>query len=401
MYPYPFFNFIFWIFLILMLLLRIGTYEFDFPQIRDTKQSGDIFLDGYILRHPHEENGFQIIELEDYKFKTLIYPKYYLGDYIKIKFKAANSTKFAYFPQVVKISTKTNYVITLLAQLREFFILRVKSTMPQPYAGLLLGFVIGYQQDYPAEFSTLLVSTGVVHLVVFSGSNVSFITEKAFPIMYRFNSLLYFVFSSILMLLILILVGFEAPVIRAIIMCFLQNIAKVFGYQGASLVCLFYAFLLMVMVYPPFLFQISFQLSFVASLIVIAVASFTKFIESQFIKSLLENILVILLLYPLISYYFGVFSIKSLFTNLLVVVVIPPILLCGFAYIFFPNLLCKLVLLVLIDYFIFISEFFNQFNRLNFDFAMSFGGLVSIYFGLGLFYLFWQVRIQRNFISYE
>jgi ComEC/Rec2-related protein len=401
MYPYPFFNLVFYILLVLVLILRVGTYDFNFSRTSNKNGNHEIFLGGYILRHPYQEDGFQIIELQDYKFKTLIYPKYYLGDYIKIKFKSATATKFAYFPEVVKISTKTNNVIDFLARLREFLVLRVKSTMPQPYAGLLLGLVIGYQQDFPSDLNDLLISTGVVHLVVFSGSNVSFITEKSFPLLYRFKSLNYFSLSTLIMCLIFILVGLEAPVIRAILMGLFQNTAKIFGYKGTSLVCLFYAFLLMVLIHPGYLFQLSFQLSFSASLVVIAVAGFTKFIKNEFLKSLVDNFLVILFLYPVISFYFGVFSIKSLFTNLLVSFVIPHILVWGFIYILSPNLICKAILLVLMDYFITISEFFNRFDRLNMDFSLSLFGLVSIYSLLGVAYLFWQLLFRKRFIHYE
>ena len=390
MYPYPFFNFVFGFLLILLLVLRFHFYNFESP--------GTSF-GTYILRHPYHQDGFQIIEVGDYKFKTLIYPKYYIGDYINIKFKENNSRSFIYFPQISVFESRSIYVTHFIGRFREFLVDRVKR-LPQPYAGLLLGFSIGFKQDYPSNIRDILISTGTIHLVVFSGSNVSIITDKFCPFLYKLGKLFYFFGTFLVLIFIVLVVGFEAPVIRAIIMAFIQNIAKIFGLNGSIIVSIFYTAFLMLLFYPPYLFDLSFQLSFSSTLVAVIISDFLSLMEKSLAKEILSGMLMVIFLYPLISFYFGVFSLKSLFVNVLVSFVVPFIVLGGFLFIVLPNAILKVVLLILIDYFIVLADFFNRFNFLNVPVRLDLNTLVYFYASALFVFFFWKLRLKRLFIKY-
>ena len=273
----------------------------------------------------------------------------------------------------------TNYVAAHIALFRSFVVDRVKNSLPEPYSGLILGFTLGYKQDYPEDITSLLISTGTIHLVVFSGSNVAVITGGLFPLFYKFRRLSYFAFSTLMLLLIVILVGLEAPVIRAVITKFIQNISKVFGFDAGSLAPLFYSAFLMLLVNKSYLLDISFQLSFAAAFIVIVIADVSSFIRESIYKSLLVNALVISFIYPLLSFYFGSFSLSSLFVNLLVGFVVEKMLLAGFLYLLWPNIVIGLYLMVFGHYFISISNFFGNLELLNSQISLNNRDVIIFY----------------------
>ena len=390
MYPYPFFNLIFYSFLLLLLVVRLITFNY----------ASQKELSGYILRHPVEENGFQIIDFNDWRLKTQLYPKYYVGEYIELENNQNNDSKFLHFPIISKNDSMTYSVIASLSGFRSFLIERVKSSLPQPYSGLLLGFTLGYEQD-SEHLKEVLIATGVIHLVVFSGSNVSFLYSFASPLLYRLNRWLYFIFLSFLLAFILLLVGVEAPVLRAVFMVFFSGIAKISGFYLSGFINLFLTLLIMLFIFPPFMFDLSFQLSFIASVVVVVVSEFLSFLKESLYKEFLHAGFVTLFLYPMISFYFGVFSLKSLFANLLIVPIVPLVLVFGFIYILLPLLLFKIINMSLIYCFILVSEFLNSVALISVDFEFTFNMFLSFYALMFFLYLIWVFKLKRLFIGYE
>jgi competence protein ComEC len=146
--------------------------------------------------------------------------------------------------------------------------------------------------------------------------------------------------------LYVLLVGADAVVVRAGVMGILVVWAAYLGRQSTAIVSLFAAGLVMTLANPLTLWDVGFQLSFVAtfSLILFATPMSRRFeaavrhrlpagIAPTLIGFLNDALIVTLaatvLTLPLIAYYFGRVSVVSPLTNMLVLPVQPPVMIWG------------------------------------------------------------------------
>jgi predicted membrane metal-binding protein len=71
------------------------------------------------------------------------------------------------------IYSSINISIPFIEDLRGVLIHNATTLLPEKEAGLLLGMVIGVKEEIPWKFNQTLKNTGVVHVVVVSGQNLT------------------------------------------------------------------------------------------------------------------------------------------------------------------------------------------------------------------------------------
>ncbi len=108
--------------------------------------------------------------------------------------------------------------------------LRIAQFLPEPHAGLLSGILFGAKADIPRDLYDALVTTGTLHIVALSGTNITIMTTLVSL------SLLWIVSRRIASLLtIIIIIGFiwfvgpSPSVIRAAIMGCIALLGVIFG----------------------------------------------------------------------------------------------------------------------------------------------------------------------------
>ena len=152
-----------------------------------------------------------------------------------------------------------------------------------------------------------------------------------------------------------LLVGADASVMRAAIMGLLVALANYMNRRSLAIVSLFAAGLLMTALNPLTLWDVGFQLSFLATLSLVLFATpmterferlmdrllparaarpLTGFLNDALIVTLAAQILTI----PLIAHYFGRLSVVSPLANLLVLPVQPAVMIWGGAGVIFSLL---------------------------------------------------------------
>lgn len=203
----------------------------------------------------------------------------------------------------------------------------------EPYGSLLNGMIWGIPLKSSPEFFLSLKRTGLLHLVVLSGTNVNLILAYSFVLTSMFSKRLSILISLLILFIFIALVPKEAPIIRATIMGLLTSVALIFGRQIAVVYSLFLTALVMILFDFSLLSQISFQLSFAATLGVILASLVKKKFNSKLIEYLYENIKITfctqLITFPIIFYHFKQISLIAPIANLLVGWIIEPILLIG------------------------------------------------------------------------
>lgn len=224
----------------------------------------------------------------------------------------------------------------------------INHLIPEPQSALLNGILLGTGNLLPPDLEEDFRRTGLTHIIVISGYNISILAgilvSLSEPLAGRRRAV-YIALAGIL--LFVLLVGPDPPVIRAAIMGALYLIVdRLLGRPYFAIGSLFLAGMLMTLVQPTALWDIGFQLSFMATLSLMIFAEpltngfqkrLNRWFERKVVKLIMgfiSDALIItlaaqLLTVPLIAFYFKQISLISLVANFLVLPVQPAIMVLG------------------------------------------------------------------------
>ncbi len=291
--------------------------------------------------------------------------------------------------------------------------------MPQPYASLANGMILGIESGIPRELYAKFNLTGTSHVIVISGSNIALVSGillLLFTWGLRGRKKLAALFSLIGIGLYTLLVGADAAVVRAAIMGGLYVLAIAFNRQSAAIITLFVAAIVMLLLNPLTLWDVGFQLSFMATLGLILFstplqqawdARIGKRLPGLANNILAEGLLITLAAQittmPMVVYYFGRFSIISFLANLLIIPVQPPIMIAGglaiiLASVFFPlGQLIALIPLASLWWTVFVVENLADIPWGSIEVG-AFGRLLAALYYLGFLaaFLWWLLRREQR-----
>jgi competence protein ComEC len=215
----------------------------------------------------------------------------------------------------------------MLDAVRELIINTAQQSLPEPQASLLLGMMIGVKGSFPSSFYEALRATGTLHVVVVSGYNITVLINtvaKSLPFLsLRVRALV----TALVIFLFVSLVGFDPPVVRAAIMGTIALLGTVLGRQKDALRILLITAGLMLIVNPSWLGNLSFQLSFLATLgLTIFYPLLDRYLPGKGMplrEDLVTTLAAQTLVWPLIAYTFGQVSLLSPLVNTLVLWSVP------------------------------------------------------------------------------
>ena len=234
--------------------------------------------------------------------------------------------------------------------------------LPEPYAALASGMLLGIEAGIPKELYEKFNQTGTSHVIVISGSNVALVTGVMMGVgiwLFGRRGALWPTLGGLA--LYTLLVGADAAVMRAALMGGLFVVATVLGRQGTALVSLAAACWLMTLWNPLMLWDVGFQLSSAATVglillgpallegfrsmwsmvgsglrrwVALPEGSMSDFLSPNSVGDLLRDALLTtvaasITTYPLIVFYFGRLSLISLLSNILIAPAQPGILIFG------------------------------------------------------------------------
>jgi len=223
----------------------------------------------------------------------------------------------------------------------------IHALYPEPAASLLAGILLGMDAGIPRELSDAFSATNTAHIIAISGFNISIIAGILAQLAQRVVGARRATLVVILGLaLYTLLVGASASVVRAAIMGSLSVLALHYHRQNDGLNALAAAALLMLAWNPFTLFDVGFQLSFLATLgLMLYVTPLTTAFENlgarvtsserarQIVGALNDSFIVTLAAQitttPLIVFVFHRLSLVGLLTNFLVLPPQPAVMLLG------------------------------------------------------------------------
>lgn len=231
-----------------------------------------------------------------------------------------------------------NIVIEKLFTFKHAFIKHINQLIPQPHSALLGGLVVGAKQSLGKELLDDFRTVGVIHIVVLSGYNITIIAVFIEWLLSRLRKNLRLALAALAMILFALMVGASATVIRATVMALLALLARGTARMYQVTRALLVAGVIMLLHNPKILvFDVSFQLSFLATLGLIYVSPLVEpkvkwVTERWHIREIVvATVATQLFVLPFLLYKTGIFSVVSLPVNLLVLSAIPVTMLFGFA----------------------------------------------------------------------
>ena len=214
----------------------------------------------------------------------------------------------------------------------------VKAFIPEPYAGLGEGVLLGVKRAMGKELEETFRETGIIHIVVLSGYNIMIVVQSLlFVLSFFFFPKLRILIGMAFIIVFALLVGLSATVVRASIMAGLLLFAQGTGRAYTVLRALMVAGIGMLVINPYLLVHDpGFQLSFLATLGLVLLsphfeAKFSKVPQiigiRGFITATLSTQIFVL---PILLYHMGTFSGVALMVNVLVLPMVPIAMLLTF-----------------------------------------------------------------------
>jgi competence protein ComEC len=329
------------------------------PDVRD--KSTHLYLSGIELK---TADGWQKL-----KGTVLIFvprfPVYNYGDELLVKGKLETPQPIDNFnypgylsnqgiystmlsPQTYLIGTGKGFrPLARVYALRNRLSQAMSATIPEPQASLAQGMILGIRGNITPELQNAFIQSGTMHILVISGSQFNIVAGilVATGIWLFGKRRFFYIWLALAAIWIYaLLTGMSPPVIRSAVMVSIFLFADLLGRQKSAMTAIGFAAALMIAITPKILADASFQLTFMSTLGMVVVAprlqNWGKNIiadklgeEGGFVKtadwvadSLFVTLGVTIAIWPLLVYYFGIFSVVSPLASLLVLPALPYLL---------------------------------------------------------------------------
>jgi competence protein ComEC len=225
----------------------------------------------------------------------------------------------------------------------------IQRTMSEPYSSLLGSIVFGSQASpLSNELQDNYRTAGVIHLLVVSGTQVSIILSVALAACRAagFSQNLKLLLVTFANLLFTVMTGAGPSILRAAVMSEAALVAKIFERENDFYNSLSLSALVLLLLNPLNLFDIGFQLSFLATWALFYVAPAIEERISSLMPQFLSGMIAVslaptIITTPVILFNFGQVSFVSVISNFLIIPWVEVTVILGFVstlagLIFFP-----------------------------------------------------------------
>lgn len=255
------------------------------------------------------------------------------------------------FPKIEVLDTDKGFPpLVWIYSLRNRLSQAMTEILPEPQASLAQGMILGLRGNIPQSLKDNFMLSGTTHILVISGAHFNIVAGIMIGTglwLFGKKHYLYIWLALVSIWIYALLTGMSPPVIRSAIMVSLFLIADLLGRQRSAITALAFAAAVMVAITPSILHYASFQLTFTATLGMVFVAPrlqamgrrmiSTKLGEEGFVvgsanwisDSLFVTLGVTVVIWPIVAYYFGIFSIVSPLATLLILPALPYLIFSG------------------------------------------------------------------------
>jgi competence protein ComEC len=358
-------------------------YTVDENYLRFYNDAGTVELKGVVAGDPDIRDKsirltFTVEEIKlengwhEVKGKALVtvprYPEYKYGDFVDITGELETPLSLGdfdykgylahqgiystiYYPKVALIDTGHSFApLAWIYNVRATLAQTLAQTLPEPQASLAQGILLGMRGNIPADLNSDFTRSGTSHLLAISGQNIGIMAGILLAIglwLFGRKRNLHIWLAVVVIWIYTIITGMNPPVVRGAIMASVFLFAEALGRQRSGFAALVFAAAVMVGISPYILGDASFQLSFLAMAGLIFIYPLlsefgrrlvtSKIGDEGFLVSTLNMVIdsfsatlaSIIVIWPLIAYYFGIFSLAGPIATFLLTPVLPVIIILG------------------------------------------------------------------------
>jgi competence protein ComEC len=342
-----------------------GLYHVDERQVRFYNDAGTVELKGMIAAAPdvRDKSTRLIIAVDEIVIggkaqkaggKVLAvtgrYPEYQYGDVLTLTGEMVTPTAIGDFdyrgylahqgiystmsyPHIGVIEVGRGFKpLAWLYGLRERMSKVLANVLPEPHGALAQGILLGIRSNIPAGLSQDFANSGTSHLLAISGMNIGIMAGMMLGVgtwLFGRRRYLYVWLALVTIWFYAVITGWNPPVVRGAFMASLFLAAEGFGRQKSGAAALLLAAAVMVGINPYLLADASFQLSFLAMAGLIFIypvlrdygrkvvlngmgeAGAGVSLANMAVDTMSAALGAIIAVWPLIAYYFGLFSLAG------------------------------------------------------------------------------------------
>lgn len=180
---------------------------------------------------------------------------------------------------------------------------------------LVTGLIYGDTNGISEDVSSSIRKFGLSHLVAVSGFQVVLVATFVEMLFRKIRLSLHFrlLISALALLILVFFVGAEPPILRSFLSIIVLYFARLLGRRCTQLRALTYSSLILLVINPFYLFSISFQLSFLATLALLL----TRF-KTTSLNFLMAPVNAFLFTIPIIAGFVGLVSPVGVLANIVV-----------------------------------------------------------------------------------
>ncbi|GAA0101231.1 ComEC/Rec2 family competence protein [Paraclostridium bifermentans] len=264
--------------------------------------------------------------------------------------------------------------------------------------------ILGEKEGIDSEANEIFSKTGVSHILALSGLHVSILITIIGFSFGRINNLLKFAFLAFILWSYSIMVGQSPSIIRAIVCSLISYLAIFVQKRSDSINNLSIVGISLIINNPYVIYNISFQLSFLATLSIIYFYGYIN--EKIKVKTVSLTLAANILTSPIVYLYFKNISIVCIVSNIVVVPLLSIIIyisILSAIVLPFSLILTKIMVGIntsIIDFIYMTLEFLYNINGSFIEFENSNKILVIVYYILvGIFMIYKEIKTikeQRN-----
>ncbi len=250
----------------------------NYPTVKDGRQALHLRVESLRL-----SNGESRAVVGEVRISTGSRPRYHYGDTISANglleeppildgfdYRAYLARKGVHSllqsPRLEMIGSGGNPFMRALYALRARGEALINRLLPEPYAALANGMLLGIESGIPDDLYDQFNGTGTSHVIVISGSNVAIVAGVLVAVAARLLGRRRSLWPALCgIALYVLLVGGDAAVMRAGLMGSLVVIASVLNRRSTALISLAFACWVMTLLNPLTLWDVGFQLSAAAT----------------------------------------------------------------------------------------------------------------------------------------
>lgn len=296
------------------------------------------------------------------------YPAYDYGDELQVRGKIETPQSFEDFdyqgylanqgiystmvyPGIEVLDTGRGFApLSWVYSVRDRLSRTMTEVLPEPQATIAQGMILGVRGNITPSLQESFILSGTAHILIISGSQFNIVAGIVVSTgiwLFGKKRYLYVWLALAAIWVYALLTGMSPPVIRSAIMVSLFLAADLFGRQKNVMTALAFAASLMIAFTPALLWDASFQLTFMATLGMVLVApklqalgkkaigaalgeegwivSTTNWVSDNFFITL--GVMVVI--WPILAHYFGMFSVVGAVATLLVLPALPALIVTG------------------------------------------------------------------------